>query len=95
MPQFVNVCIYGKVKVREFIFLVARVISLASKEKGRACFAMAMFYLEVRVVSEVEDREENRYCALRYKFISVYIYLIYLDGEFIYLCITPAGGTES
>ena len=60
---------------------------------------MAMFYLEVRVVSEVEDREEigTARCVtnlFQYIFI-LYIYLIYLDGEFIYLCITPAGGTES
>ena len=77
MPQFVNVCIYGKVKVREFIFLVARVISLASKEKGRACFAMAMFYLEVRVVSEVEDREEigTARCVTN---LFQYIFILYI-----------------
>ena len=77
MPQFFNVCIYGKVLVREVIFLVARVISLACKEKGLACFAMAMFYFEVRVVSAIEDREEiaTARCVTN---VFQYIFMLYI-----------------
>ena len=85
MPQFVNVCIYKKVKVREFIFLVARVISLESKEKVRACFTMAMFYLEVRVVSRVEDKEEIGTARCVSNLFQIYLSYIFRRRVYLFM----------